>query len=234
MNFAVKPEKGSERVKAWTYAILNPLIDTLRREAAQLKVGNLSWRLHSKRCEYLRPVEETIDPSHLPILEDLLAEDPSFRERFAERDLAIVKLGEAAAAFFRSLLQSDLFKNDVAQCLHQYQTTIGPNEADLADIAAKVPEYVAENLVNNITSVPRHHTMHLFWQRFGPEFSNYRNRETFSVTEAACVNLLGISERLRVDLESLRLSLCRDYDIPAAPLDPIRSFPENPAPRPRW
>jgi hypothetical protein len=238
MTPEVKPEKGSERVKAWVYAVLNPIIESLRRETALLRTGNLSWRLHTKRCEYIRPIEDLIDPAHLPILEDFLAEDPTFRERFREHDVALATLGEAATESFQKLVQAPIFQGRVDQLLREYETsrqTGNPNRPDLLDIATKVPEYVAENLINNAGSLPRHHTMHAFWENFGPQFTTFKDRGTFKATEMASRNLLQTSEKLRLDLESLRLSLCREYDIPAAPIEPPRvASLENSLSRQRW
>jgi hypothetical protein len=238
MTPEVKPEKGSERVKAWVYAVLNPIIESLRREAGLLRTGNLSWRLHTKRCEYIRPIEDLVDPSHLPILEDFLAEDPTFRERFREHDVALATLGEAATESFQRLLQAPIFQGRVDQLLREYEAsrqngdTTRPN---LLDIATKVPEYVAEYLVNNAGSLPRHHTMYAFWESFGPEFTTFKGRVTFKATEAAARNLLETSEKLRLELESLRLSLCREYDIPAAPIEQLRSASvESSLSRQRW
>ena len=94
MTSDIKPEKGSERVKSWVYAILNPAIESLRRETALLKTGNLSWRAHTKRCEYIRPVDELIDPPSQPILDDFLAEDPTLRDHFNKHDAALARLEE--------------------------------------------------------------------------------------------------------------------------------------------
>src|SRR5258708_39504176 len=89
MSFDIKPGRGSERVKAWVYTILNPVIDSLRRETDLLKSGNLSWRAHSRRLEYIRPLSELIDANQQPHLEDFLAEHPVFGDRFSQHDLAL-------------------------------------------------------------------------------------------------------------------------------------------------
>jgi hypothetical protein len=234
MAAKTKPEKGSERVKAWVYAILNPVIEALRRETGLLKSSNLSWRFHTKRCEYIRPVEELIDPSHLPILDDLLAEDPILQERFREHASEISRLEESAARFFQGLIQAAPFREQVSRCLEEYSVAVrasNPTYPDL-DAVSRTPEYVAEYLVNNIKSLPRHHTMYAFWQRFEPEFSEFKKRETFTRTGEAAGRLSRVSERLQSDLESLRLTLCREYDIPAAPIEPPRgAYAENALPR---
>jgi hypothetical protein len=89
MAFDVKPGRGSERVKAWVYAILNPVIEALRREIELLRSGNLSWRVHSRRCEYIRPISVLIDWDQQPNLEDFIAEHPTFGSRFGKHDSAL-------------------------------------------------------------------------------------------------------------------------------------------------
>ncbi|MGH9432455.1 MAG: hypothetical protein ACRD3T_13020, partial [Terriglobia bacterium] len=65
-NVATLPPPHSKRVEAWIYTVVNPLIESLRREAFLFEKGNLSWRWYSRRCEYIRPVVEYIDYEHRP------------------------------------------------------------------------------------------------------------------------------------------------------------------------
>lgn len=214
-------------MKAWVYAVLNPVIDSLRREAGFLKTGNLSWRAHRDRCEYIQPIYELVDASHEPILEDLLAEDSTLRQRFDDHDSALARVERAAADFFQNLIGGDSFRLQVAESLKEYESLRASNSTlpELSGIQSKVPEYVAEFIVNNAKSLPRHHTMYSFWDRFEPEFLSFKQRPTFAVAMEAAENLLRISEKLRLDLETLRLNLVREYDIPAAPFGPQRSAP---------
>jgi len=227
-----KPERGSERVKGWVYAILNPVIDGLRRETSLLKTGNLTWRAFSRRCESIRPISDYIDVFHEPILEDLLAEDGALRPRLEEHDSALSKLEETAARYVQTLIRATPFQKEVAECLKNYSSMRSSNPAFLElTNTERVPEYVAEYLVNSTESLPRHYTMHSFWEAFRDEFAAFKNRQTFVALNTSAGSLRQISEGLQRDLESRRLTLVREYDIPAAPIETARSTPEGVFPK---
>lgn len=232
MTFDIKPGRGSERVKAWVYAILNPMIDSLRREVELLKDGNLSWRVHSRRCEYIRPIAELIDPQQQPNLEDFLAERPTFSDRFRQHDSVLAGLEKATTESVQELLRASGFQELVSSCLANYEALLPHNPAypDLRDMPGKIAEYVAEFIANNSKSLPRHYTLYAFWKQYGENFQEYF--EGFEETKRHNVRgrareLLGISERLRIDLEALRLTLVREYDIPAAPIEVPRNTPSE-------
>lgn len=239
MSFDIKPGRGSERVKAWVYTILNPVIDSLRRETDLLKIGNLSWRVHSRRCEYIRPISELIDPHQQPNLEDFLAEHPTFDDRFGQHDSALTDLEKATSESVQALLRAPNFQEQVKHCLANYEALLphNPTYPDLLEVRGKIAEYVAEFIANNTRSLPRHYTLYAFWKECAEGFQGYS--AGFDETKHHNVRgrsreLLAISEQLRVDLEALRLTLVREYDIPAAPIEPPRNTPlENALPRPK-
>ena len=228
MSFDIKPGRGSERVKAWVYAILNPVIDSLRRETELLKNGNLSWRVHSRRCEYIRPIAELIDPNQQPNLEDFLAEHPTFSDRFRQHDSALAGLEKATSESVQELLRAPNFQEQVKHCLANYEALLphNPSYPDLLEMHGKIGDYVAEFIANNTKSLPRHYTLHAFWKECAEGFQRYS--AGFDETKRHNVRgkgreLLAISEQLKVDLEALRLNLVREYDIPAAPIEPPRN-----------
>jgi hypothetical protein len=227
MAHDMKPGRGSERIKAWVYAIINPLIDSFRRETELLKSGNLSWRIHSRRCEYIRPIPEVINPDHEPILDDFLAEYSTFRARFDERDSALGTTEQAATRFVQGLLQGSEFRRQVDVCLRNYESmrATHPTYPELVGhLGERAAEYIAEFLVNNVQSMPRHYAHHAFWEAFRLEFEAFKQRETFTKLTEAANRLRNLSQQLGVDLGSLRLDLCREYDIPAAPIESPRSL----------
>jgi len=237
MSFDVKPGRGSERVKAWVYTILNPVIDSLRRETGLLKSGNLSWRVHSRRCEYIRPISELIDWDQQPNLEDFLAEHPTFGDRFSRHDSALAGLEQAITKSVQELLSAPDFQGQVSKCLDDYESRLrpaNPTYPDLLELQGKTAEYVAEFLANNSRALPRHYTLYAFWSEYAEAFFRAFAETTQYDVSDKTRELLGISEELRVDLEALRLTLVREYDVPAAPIEPPRATPENNSPRLRW
>jgi hypothetical protein len=171
-------------------------------------------------------VGELIDPAHEPILDDFLAENATFRARFVEYDSAVMSVEQAAARFVQGLLQSPLFQEQVAECLRNYESQVRPANPTYPELLGylrdRAGEYIAEYVVNNTKSLPRHYATYSFWESFGTEFEPFRQRETFTATAEAAKKLLNVSEQLRTDVEALRLNLCREYDIPAAPIEPPR------------
>ena len=230
MVFDVKPQRGSERVKAWLYAVLNPLIESFRRENQLLQGGNLSWRVHTRRCEYIRPSSEFVTSNQWPNLEDFLAENTTFRDRFAEHDSAVLQLEQVTSHFVRGLLASSVFAKRVAECLSDYESkrlSTNPEYPDLSDPRGQIPEYVTEFIVNNATSLPAHYNLHFFWQVFADRFQEFLVAFKQGEPSNAAKKVMTLSGDLASELESLRLTLCREYDIPAAPIEARSLSPEN-------
>jgi len=237
MTFDIKPGRGSERVKAWVYTISNPVIDSLRRETDLLKSGNLSWRAHSRRLEYIRPISELIDTNQQPNLEDFLVEHPTFGDRFGQHDSALAGLERATTEYVQGLLKASSFQEWVRKCLENYEAQLpfNPAHPDLLNRRDEIPEYVAEFIANNSRSLPRHYAMYSFWKEYAETFQDDFGGFTETAHDNVKVKtreLLGISDQLGIDLEALRLSLVREYDIPAAPIEPPRNTAsENALPR---
>jgi hypothetical protein len=225
MPFDIKPGRGSDRVKAWVYAILNPLIDSVRRETELLKTGDLSWRIRMRQCEYIRRVADFIDFNQRPNLDDFLAENPTFSERFAEHDSGVMEIEQTTAQFVRDLLRSPDFQDRVAKCLRDYESgerSSNPGYPELSDNSGRIPDYVAEFVVNNTRSLPTHYALYHFWVTFGGKFEEFFLSFKQSAAAQAAGKMMATCGRLAVDLESVRLNLCREYDIPAAPIEPLR------------
>ncbi len=74
MASASKLGRYSQRVGAWMVSVVNPAIDSLRREAELLAKGNISWRYFSKQCEYIRPIRQYIEGNYRPNYDDFQKE----------------------------------------------------------------------------------------------------------------------------------------------------------------
>jgi hypothetical protein len=217
-------------VQAWVYTILNPLIESLRREARLLEKGNLTWRWYSRRCEYIRPIVEYVDSSHGPNYEDFLADEQNagFGGRFEKHDQALAEVESTASQFFSGLMGSDMFQEQVERSLRDYDSNIAePGYPSLNSMKADLPKYIAEYLINRTEILPHHYTAHKFWEgyrlQFGlltEEFEGYQQRTSFRAVEKASHALKDLSVQLLEKLENHRLFLCSTFDIPAAPIDP--------------
>jgi hypothetical protein len=214
-----KPGRHSQRVAAWIYTVLNQLVDAIRNETQLLEKGNISWRCHSRRSEYIRPIQDYIEAHYLPNFEDFLAENPEFAGKFEEHDNALCGTEEQAGKSHDFLVASSLLSGEVGQALKEYESTIDPSSPhtpSLDSMKNALPRYVAENLINNIDTMPPHYTMHAFWARFGRTFDGYKQRASFQELNTAMQSLKQTSAKLRQDLEAYRLRFCREFDLPAA------------------
>jgi hypothetical protein len=237
MSSISNPAPGSRRVAAWIYTAINPLIDALRRELHLLQQRNLSWRYHSQRLEYIRPVRDYIEPTAMPNLEDFLADNSAFEEKFGLHDRNVANAEQRATNFYKILSTAAIFNKEVDEAFKRYESNIssaGLFIPSLESIREQLPKFVAENLINNISELPAHYTIHRFWkdfagsfQKYLSEFDVYKERQSFRELNQAIDALKEVSSTLLNDLQSLRHSLCREFDIPAAPLVPVRSSAEN-------
>ena len=68
------PRIGAERAHAWVQQVLNPWIDGLDGEVDLLKTGNLTFRWHNGKPEYVISIAEHALDRH--VLEDFLPGEP--------------------------------------------------------------------------------------------------------------------------------------------------------------
>jgi hypothetical protein len=223
------PPPRANRVQAWVYAILNPVIVSVRRELQLLEKGNVSWRFYSKKCEYIRPVAEYIDGNQLPNLEDFLTDflNEGFKARIDAHDSAVFAVEAAASTFFNGLMRSARFLEDVTKAFDEYKLGAHnkPQYPDPDSIERDLPKYVAEYLINRTELLPSHYLIHKFWEEFrsrfehsAKEFEPYQQRESFQALKRSVHTLKDTSKELLAALEARRYWLCSTYDIPAAPI----------------
>ena len=224
----MQPPPHSKRVQAWVYAIMNPIIESLRREVFFLDKGNITWQGDTRRCEYIRPIREYFQYSQWPNYEDFVADpqNPGFREKFEEHDRGLSLVESSAAVFADGLMHSDAFRKKVKDSLEQYQSTArtNPQYPYLDDIPeGSLPRGIAALLVNRIDDLPHHYGTHKFWEVYKKDFEPYRDGPSFQAIKTATDALAEVSSKLLLEIESHRQSLCRTYDIPAAPIPTDKS-----------
>jgi len=218
------PPARANRVQAWVYAILNPVIEGVRRELQLIEKGNLSWRFYSKKCEYIRPVVEYIDANQSPNYEDFLADgmNEGFKSGIDVHDNAVFTVEAAATTLFDGLMRSALFLNEVKKAFDEYKLRAHdkPQYPDPDSIERDLPKYVAQYLINRTDLLPGHYLIHKFWEEFRSRFdlSAYQLRESFQAFKLSIHTLKDTSQGLLAALEKHRYGLCSTYDIPAAPI----------------
>ncbi len=228
------PPQHSRRVEAWVYAVLNPLIENLGREIFLLSKGNPSWRIYSRKCEYIHPICDYIGISQQPNYEDFIADplNPGFQEKFEGHDRALAEVESSASRFSDGLIHSDVFLKQIKDSLGEYESTAHTNSVYpfIESMRESLPRAVAELLVNRIDVLPVYYMMQKFWEVYrrtfdlsAQEFEPYGQRQSFQTLLQARAALKDVADKLLHDLESHRRLLCRTYDIPAAPIPVDRS-----------
>jgi hypothetical protein len=220
------PKKQSRRVAAWIYAVINPVISSLERELALLESADLTWRAYTGRCEIVRTIQEYVEPTQWPNYQDFVAEHSNspLIPKFEQHDSELLKLESAAHLLFERLLSSEQFLVAVQGAADIYESqraTLGPHASALTHSLDEVAKLVAEYLINNVRSLPSHYVISAFWNFANKSLFGFRSLPEFQPLIRSENRLKEVSAQLEVALESFRLSLSRDYDVPASPVPGI-------------
>lgn len=216
-NAPRRRRKGSERVKAWIYSVLNPLMEALRAENTLLSKENITWRYRTGEPEFILLARNLIQPSAQPNYDDLLRGRPDLKPAIDGRDEKVRALFQAARDCWKHLTQYNPLRPIVEQQLEQWKKEGNPYPG------RAVPEeefwlLIAEHLMNNVEELPYHYANRDFWSRFRQSFLAYRFAPPFSQLEKSIAELKKSNEGLIDTLDQARSHLCEEYDIPAAPI----------------
>ena len=216
----------SKRVEAWIHAVLNPVMDGLRRELLLLQSRNLTWRAYSSGFEYLQPIEEYVDASQLPNLEDFLDDpaNPGFAERFRQHNEGLVELENSVTRYVERLTNWPPFSKEVHEAYRNY--TAEPQGSDLLVSTMNsqtLARFVAEYLINNVGDLQQHYLLHGFWTQNRDRFRALLDTAELSnereLLAQSTGRFLQVSSALFSHLKEHRRYLCMAFDIPAAPLN---------------
>jgi hypothetical protein len=225
---SVFPKKQSRRVAAWIYTVMNPIIDSLQRELGLLDRENLTWRSSTGRCEFIRTVQEYVDSTQWPNYYDFVADHSIFEAGFKQHDSSLEKLNGLAMQLYDWMLTWGDFSAalDISFIKYESQKGSSPTSGpDIIDFRNEIPKHAAEYLINNVHDLPSHYTFSGFWKIASGSLMDFRLHPRFQPLRKTTNNLALNSSRLKQALESRRLSLSREFDVPAAPVPGI-SFDE--------
>lgn len=221
-NVETTHPRQSRRVAAWIYAVINPILVGLEHELEFLKKGNLTWRSTTKRCEYILTIQEYVDSKQWPNHKDFISENENatFLKTFELHDNDLTNVNSAAEEVYRGLLSWRAFSDEVHRLLESYEARRAsePQWPSFNLVRNELVQFAAENVINNIVSLPRHYTYSAFWNYASRELLTFRNLPNFPRLHGAQAELHEISSALKGGLEDHRLSLSRKYDVPAAPV----------------
>ncbi|MGE0820876.1 MAG: hypothetical protein AB7G75_00420 [Candidatus Binatia bacterium] len=211
-----RQKKSTERVKAWIYSVMNPLMEDLLAENTLLSKKNITWRYQTMEMEFIQRAREHISPSLRPNYDDLLRGMPILKPQMEERDEKVEMLFQIAQECWQQLVSQLHFQ--VEQSLLQWEKEGNPYPG------GGTPEggffqLVAEYVMNNIEELPAHYTSRTFWSRFRADFLVFRSGHNFSRLEQTLAELKQANEALIETLDQTRSELCEEYDIPAAPIN---------------
>lgn len=220
---SVFPKRHSRRVAAWLYVVLNPVVELLQRESELLEHGNLTWRFTTKRCEFIRVIQEYVDSTQWPNYYDFLAEHTVFVKAFKRHDEYVEKLNSLAAQTCEWLLSLYDFTATVEKLANQYNDQPMSRTFPGTSVGSQneLVKYCAEYLINNVQQLPSHYSLSGFWNSSNTPLLGFRNLPRFKPLEKAEKQLLVSSDLLKRAVVSRRLSLSREFDVPAAPVPGI-------------
>ncbi len=221
-NVETTHPRQSRRVAAWIYVVINPIVEGLEHELEFLKKGNLTWRSTTKRCEYIRTIQEYVDSRQWPNYKDFLNDNENtiFLKTFEPHDKELANINSAAEEAYRVLLSWKPFSEEVYRLLESYENRRAsePQLPSFNLVRKELVQVAAENVINFVQSLPQHYTYSAFWNYASRDLLTFRSLPNLSHFLETQTHLHEISSALKGALEDHRLRLSRKYDVPAAPV----------------
>ncbi len=201
--------KGSERVKAWIYVIINPWSEAMENENSLLGEGNTTFRWSSNKLEYLRPVVDHLaGRSARLILDDLIRGQPGLKEYVQVHDDLVRDLEKAAQRAHHELTADDAFTEAVT-LLAKQEPSVVP-KMDVSELA----KWAAQRIINNGSDVSSRWEDYAFWTRHRVPLLTYRDR--FPDVLAFAEQLRSKNDWLLARLGEVRNDLVEEHDVPPA------------------
>jgi hypothetical protein len=204
--------KGTRRIEAWIYTVINPLIESLKIERTFLSEKNWTWRYIQRNLVSIEPLERYINSVHQPNFDDFFTSNPKVERMREQHDEQRAALLEHCLNAFDHLTARQDFQQKVTEKLVQYGDY--PGGATPREDFSKL---IAEYIINKTKDLPSHYTTAGFWSQFGQELLGFRTGRVFEELDVTGEELSKVDESLLTALKNLRTNLCKKYDIPPAP-----------------
>ncbi|MBL8923430.1 MAG: hypothetical protein JNJ54_31545 [Myxococcaceae bacterium] len=201
--------KGSERVKAWIYVVINPWCEALEVENQLLASGNTTFRWTSQKLEYVRTVAEHLSGrSARLILDDLTRGEPGMADFVKVHDEPVREL-ELAARDAHRLLSSDAgFRVDIERLV-----VAAPNVVPKMETSELV-KWAAQRVINNGCDASERWQDYAFWVLHQGTLLTHREQ----IPEVT--RIIGVlrqkNEWLLQLLTDTRNKFVESYDVPPA------------------
>jgi hypothetical protein len=205
----VSISKGSERVKAWIYVVINPWCEAMEIENQLLATGNTTFRWEAGALEYLRVLADHLaGRSARLILEDLVRGEKGLKEFAQVHDDLVRALEKAAREAHRQLDSDHAFQDSVRHLLKS-----APSVAPKMDPDTLV-KWTAQRVINSGNDVTSRFEDHAFWTHHQKVLLTYREQIPELVKSAG--ELQQKNEWLLQQLSDVRNQLVEDHDVPPA------------------
>ena len=206
--------------------VINPVIDSLGRELSLLNSANLTWRVRTGQSEIIKTIQEYVDPGQWPNYQVFVVEykNSLLLPGFKQHDSNLEAVNTAAKNVYLWLINTNMFIEMFEASLKQYEgqrSSLGPAAQSLVDMKQSVREEVAQHVINSVPTLPSHYVISSFWNFSGKNFLALRTAPEFQPLHRSTEKLLETSAKLKQALEAFRLTLSREYDVPAAPVPGI-------------
>jgi hypothetical protein len=213
-SVGVGPQRGSPRVQSWIRTVINPLRDAIAYEIALLDRGSLTWRSFSVRPERLRPILGYVSDSRYA-LEDFLRSRPDAVQALTEHDRLLDQAIEAATRAHQATVARGEFRALVMGKLEEFERTHDriiqrPSGAYESD---KLPELVADRMVNNDKEARAPYTDADFWNTYREAFMALANGPEFERLRAATAALRDHDRVLLAQLGDWHYELVQEFDV---------------------
>lgn len=196
--------KGSERVKAWIYAIINPWSEALEVENQLLASGNTTYRWSTQGLEFIRPVAEHLAGRGARlVLDDFVRGQPAAAELVQHHDQAVKALAEAVAAEHARLVADPGFQQDI-------QRLRSPTDLTIEELV----RWAAQRIINNGRDVSQRWEDYGFWKKHETTLLTYRENATDVLS--AMESLRKANDDVLKQLAEIRAQLVESYDVPPA------------------
>jgi hypothetical protein len=210
----VGPQRGSPRVQSWIRTVINPLRDAIAYEIILLERGSLTWSSFSIRPERLKPILGYVGDSRYA-LEDFERSSPNVVQPLKEHDRLLDQATEAAARAHQVTVARPGFRALVMRKLEEYEASHDRivQRPSGAYEPNKLPELVADRMINNDGQARAPYTDADFWNSYREAFMAHAAGPEFERLRAATAALLDHDRVLLGHLSDWHYDLVQKFDV---------------------
>jgi hypothetical protein len=228
---------GPRIVRAWFDTVINPILRALELENSRLIRSNWSWQYRLRVLEDIRPIRVYISHGMQDNLEHFLNFTPEVKPHVDRHDEEVAQLEKNCStlhtaliskssllALYKELTTPEALQRAFSQSRLKNNPAVDLSARDvLAEFFGGYPtsdhiSILAEYIINNTCELPEHYTTAPFWnayrERLMQVLKEPKVNAEYRKTSAAGAKLRATSNRLRDELQQIRLSLSIEHDVP--------------------